>query len=131
MTMNSIIPEGSPILRSAWQLHADYNMNADMSVRRHWRLREWVIIISVIATLLAILSDIYRTTPFFGELIGQVLRIFLIIVPITGSVVLALANKFQEGERWLALRNGAEDTLRVIYLYRTVLSANPNRDQWL
>ena len=81
--MNSNPSEIPLILRSAWQLHADYNMNADMSVRRHWRLREWVIIISVIATLLAILSDIYRTTPFFGELIGQVLRIFLIIVPVS------------------------------------------------
>lgn len=129
--MASNQPEGSPILRSAWQLHADYNLNADLSVRRHWRLREWVIIISVIATLLAILSDVYRTNPFFGELLGRVLRIFLIIVPITGSVVLALANRFQEGERWLAMRNGAEDILRVIYVYRTVLSRYSSRDQWL
>lgn len=129
--MASTQPESSPILRSAWQLHADYNLNADLSVRRHWRLREWVIIISVIATLLAILSDVYRTNPLFGDLIGKALRIFLIIVPITGSVVLALANRFQEGERWLALRTGAEDILRVIYVYRTVLSRYSSRDQWL
>lgn len=103
----------------------------DSSVRRHWRLREWVIIISVIATLLAILSDVSTGwNPLFGDLIGKALRIFLIIVPITGSVVLALANRFQEGERWLALRTGAEDILRVIYVYRTVLSRYSSRDQW-
>jgi tetratricopeptide (TPR) repeat protein len=111
-------------------------MNATMSVSRHWQLREWVIIISVIATFLAIISDAYSST-VLGQLagwqqyVGQGLRILLVVVPITGSVVLALSNKFQEGERWLALRTGAEDVLRVIYLYRTILVGNPNRDQWL
>ena len=123
------------VLESAWQLHADYNLNAKLSQGLHRRLRASVIYLSVLATFLAILSDIYGQPGDpdwkFGPLLRTGLSFFLILVPITSSVVLALSNKFQEGERWLALKSGAENALRVIYLYRTVLSEDLNRDQWL
>ena len=130
------------ILESAWQLTVDYDYNAGLAVRRHMRLRRIVIILGVAATLLAILSDSFGGTllPVVAE---WILRVLLILVPITSSVVLALANRFQEGERWLALKTGAENVMRVIYLSRTILSpvntlserqkhmVEFRRDQWL
>ncbi|MEW5958136.1 MAG: TRAFs-binding domain-containing protein, partial [Chloroflexota bacterium] len=64
-------------------------------------------------------------------IIPQVLTIVLIAVPVAGSVLLAYANKFQQGEHWLTLRAGAEEIKKEILLYRTLLQKFEDRDQWL
>ncbi len=117
------------VLEIAWQHYAELDANASAAARKHLRLRAWVIILAVVATFLAILSYAY------GELLGspgyQIVRVALVLVPITGSIILAFANKFQQGERWLALRSGAEEIKKEIYLYRTVLQRLPERREWL
>lgn len=119
----------SGVLETTWQRYAEFDANALAGLEQHLRLQSWVVILSVAATLLAILVGNYSDQVL--PIIGQVLRISLILVPIVSSIVLAFTNKFQQGERWLALRAGAEEIKKEIYLYRTLLQGHNGRDQWL
>lgn len=122
----------TPVLELAWRRHAEFDENAGKASNRYLRMRDWVIILGVIATLLAILIDIFYWRPFSeSEIGGRVLRAMLILVPIISSVILAFASKFQQGERWLALRTGAEEIKKEIYLYRTLLQGEADRQTWL
>ncbi|NJN80736.1 MAG: SLATT domain-containing protein, partial [Anaerolineales bacterium] len=47
------------------------------------------------------------------------------------SLLAAFANKFFSTGDWLIARAGAEETLKDIYMYRTILQDNPNRRAWL
>ncbi len=118
------------VLQTAWQNQAEFDLNASQAQKLHINLRRWVIILSVLATLLAILSEVV-TNRFDIPLLEQSLRIALILVPIIGSVILAFANKFQQGQRWLTLRAAAEEIKKEIYLYRTLRQDDERRDQWL
>jgi tetratricopeptide (TPR) repeat protein len=115
-------------LKIAWQRYAEFDASALTASKHHLSLRWWVIVLAVVATLLAILTQLY------GEAespIGQAFKIALILVPIVSSVLLVFANKIQQGERWLVFRTGAEEIKKEIYLYRTLLQQQEERDQWL
>ena len=130
MSQNSASSQ-STALSIAWQRYAELDFNAAKAQKRHLTLRRWVIILSVVATVLAILSELVRGIAGQWSFMAEPLRILLILTPIAGSVVLAFANKFQQGERWLALRAGAEEIKKEIYLYRTILQGRDDRDHWL
>jgi tetratricopeptide (TPR) repeat protein len=115
-------------LETAWQRYAEFDANALTAARRHLILRWWVIVLSVAATLLAILANLNEMA---GTTLGLTLKVGLILTPIVSSVILAFANKMQQGERWLVLRTGAEEIKKEIYLYRTLLQQQEGRDQWL
>ncbi len=115
-------------LETAWQRYAEFDANALTASRRHLILRWWVIVLSVVATLLAIVTNLNE---LMGTTLGLALKIGLILTPIVSSVILAFANKMQQGERWLVLRTGAEEIKKEIYLYRTLLQQQEGRDQWL
>lgn len=117
----------TPVLKTAWQRYAQFDAAAVVASAWHLRLRWWVIVLGLLATLLAVLAD---TTGQEGAL-GRLLGIGLIVAPIAASAVAALAGKFQQGERWLALRSGAEEIIKEIFLYRTVLQLEADRDRWL
>ncbi len=120
------------VLKMAWQRYAEFDTNAQSASQIHLRLRGSVIVVGVVATLLAVLADMYgEVGPPGTAIVGQVLKIGLIGAPIVGSAVLAFANKFQQGERWLALRTGAEEIRKDIYLYRTILQVEEDRHHWL
>ncbi len=123
--------DNSSALRAAWQHFAEFSTNADQAQKWHIRLRKWVIILSVVATLAAILTDLANQQLTEAATISQILKFVLISIPITGSAVLAFSNKFQRGERWLALRAGEEEIKKEIYLYRTLRRNDKSRDQWL
>jgi tetratricopeptide (TPR) repeat protein len=121
-----------PVLELAWRRHAEFDENASKASNRYLRMRDWVIILGVIATLLAVLIDTFYWQPFPEPGVGgRVLRVTLILVPIISSVILAFASKFQQGERWLALRTGAEEIKKEVYLYRTLLQGEADRQTWL
>ncbi len=50
--------------------------------------------------------------------INKVLNIIIIIIPILISVLLAAANRFNAGSKWLLLRTSAEGIKREIFRYR-------------
>jgi tetratricopeptide (TPR) repeat protein len=115
-------------LQTAWQRYAEFDANASSASKYHLTLRGWVIVLSVVATLLAILVQFYEGS---ASTLLQPLKISLILVPIISSVILAFASKLQQGERWLVFRTGAEEIKKEIYLYRTVLQGQEEREQWL
>lgn len=121
----------SPVLKIAWQHYAEFDDNAKRALKRHLWLRGAVIILGVIATFLAVLTDTFAGEAQLGLILDRTLKILLILVPIIGATVLAFANKFQQGERWLVLRSGAEEILKEIYLYRTIFQMDEDRRQWL
>jgi len=49
-----------------------------------------------------------------------IVRQTLIVIPILLTVLVAAANRFKQGDKWLLLRGGAESIKREIYRYRTM-----------
>jgi hypothetical protein len=122
----------SDVLRSAWKRFAELDSNALMMTTRHKNIRLWIASLGVVATLLAVVID--QFTDFFKSIspfLSVGLQILLIIVPIVVSVLAAIANKYLGSGQWLTLRAAAEELLKEIYLYRTVLKFHPDRDKWL
>ncbi len=131
MSENSNDAGQAQILEIAWRQFAELDANATEIQKWHLTLRLWVIIFSVLATLLAILTQRAVAVYTVEATLARVLNFVLIAVPIVGSVLLAFASKLRLGERWLALRAGAEEIRKDIYLYRTVWSTEPDRDSQL
>lgn len=118
-----------PILKVAWTRYAQLDAASSARSHSHLRLRRLVATLGVLATLFALLSQLYpENWPVLGAI---ALKIVLIITPILGSVLAAFVNKFYSSGDWLALRAGAEGILREIYTYRTILQKNMNRRVWL
>jgi hypothetical protein len=134
-------PPNSVLLRNAWQRQQAYSQNATASQDRFNSLRLWIIGLSVTATILAVihaeleihyyrddfnssfsqLNEYFKSNPFKGivKVISEIIRFFLLLVPIVVSVLLAGAVKFDKGTNWLLLRGSSEALKREIYLYRT------------
>lgn len=128
-TMDNQPESVTPILEVAWRKFAQYD---DTSVKRtasFTRLRRWILIFGVLATLLSILTTIYPDEFFRPGLL--VLKIMLVASPIIASVLAAIGNEYYSTGDWLVARAGAEEILRDMYLYRTILKGNPKRREWL
>ena len=127
--MEEIKPVPS-ILEVAWKRFAQYNNASNARKRSQFSLRRWVAIIGVLATLVAIISALFpESDPLWR---AQTIKITLILLPILGSVLAAFANKFSRGTDWLVLRAGAEQVLKEIYQYRTILQKTDRRRRaWL
>ncbi|HRJ59181.1 MAG TPA: hypothetical protein PLV64_23060, partial [Anaerolineales bacterium] len=115
----------TPILEVAWRKFAQFD---DTSVKRtasYTNLRRWIAVLGVLATLFAILYTSYPGSfPSTGRLVVQIL---LVATPILASTLAAFTSKFFSTGDWLIARAGAEETLKDIYLYRTILQDNPKR----
>jgi hypothetical protein len=118
----------NPILDIAWTHFAQLDDFASKRTKKYMRLRRWITILGVIATLLAILSQLF---PYESGLTGWIIRGLLIATPIIASVLAAItSNSFVNGD-WLIARAGAEEILKEIYSYRTILQNSPTRRTWL
>lgn len=118
------------ILEVAWIRYAQYDAASYKKKRIQYRLHRWAAIVSIFATLFVILSAIYpETAPAEGKL---AINIILILLPILGSVMAAFVNKFYPGTEWLVLRAGAEQIMKEIYQFRTILQkTDKRRRNWL
>jgi hypothetical protein len=119
----------TPILEVAWRKFAQYD---DASVKRtaaFTNLRKWIATFGVLATLFAILTVVYPDEfPSIGRLI---LKSLLVASPIIASLLAAYTNEFFSHGDWLVARAGAEEILKDLYTYRTILRNNTNRREWL
>ena len=81
-------------------------------------------------TLFAVLSQIFpeNTEP---ALLGLSFRILLIATPLIGSAMAAFTKSFYSSGDWLIMRAGAEEVLKEIYFFRTILKKIPNRRAYL
>jgi hypothetical protein len=122
-------PQVAPILRTAWTRYAQLNDASLNRSRAYLQMRRWIIIMGILATMFAILVETYPANfPAWGSVI---LKVFLIVSPILGSILASVASKkFSNGD-WLISRAGAEEILKEIYMFRTILQNNPDRRAWL
>lgn len=119
----------TPILEVAWRKFAQYD---DASVRRtsaYSKLRQWIAIFGVLATLFSILTVIYPKD--FLPIIKDILKYLLIASPLIASGLAAYTNDAYSTGDWLVARAGAEEVLKDIYLYRTILQGKTKRREWL
>jgi hypothetical protein len=127
--METEISKPIPILEIAWTRFAQFDVAAIKRSRAHIRTRFWLAFLGVLAALFAILSQIFpRET---SGLLGFIFRVFLILTPIVASVLAAIAAKNYSGGDWLIKRAGAEEILKEIYTFRTILQKSPTRRNWL
>jgi len=119
----------TPVLKTAWKHFADFDNTAEYQQDQFLLLRRWVLYFSIFATFLAIILENFRA--LFARQFVSVLQVILILVPIVGSGIMAYINIFRQGQRYLAMRAGAEEILKDIFLYRTVMQHNPDRNKWL
>jgi hypothetical protein len=119
----------TPILEVAWAKFAQLDAASSKRTKAHLNMRRWIAVLGVLATLLAIVTEL-----FGGQLLAipkLILQIFLIATPILASIFAAFTGKFFSSGDWLITRAGAEEVLKEIYAYRTILQKTPTRRAWL
>ena len=119
----------TPILNIAWTRYAHFDALSGDRTRANNRLRIWIYILGVLATFLAIITQLFVKDP--PDLIGWIIKVFFVATPLVSSALAAFSNKFFGGSDWLVMRAGAEQILREIYKYRTILQKDPGRNKWL
>lgn len=120
-----------PVLLQAWEAFADYDHNANRQQRKFDRLQRAVIALGIATPALVAAQQLYAPHAAGGssllpmrELWQQqqygwwALHQVLILVPITLTLLVAVANQFKQGNKWLLLRAAAESVKREIYRYR-------------
>jgi SLOG in TRPM, prokaryote/SMODS and SLOG-associating 2TM effector domain 1/Protein of unknown function (DUF4231) len=126
---------GDSTLRMAWERFAVYDYNAQLHQKSYKKLLMSILILGVLGTLLALTQQQLRSplsvtgpsawVTFLNVLVGGLrplmpyLHYLIVLIPITTSVLLAAANRFQSGKKWILLRGGAEALKRETYCYRT------------
>lgn len=123
--------EPTPILQIAWTRYAQLNNFAKSRTKAHLNSRRWIGILGVVATLLAILVTVLPSDPENTNLLLVTLKFLLVITPILASALAAFGSKFLSSGDWLIARAGAEEILKEIYNYRTVLQNTKGRRAWL
>lgn len=116
------------LLADIWRAFAIYDRSANAAQKRFMFLRLWILRLSVVVTCLAVFSSEYHKLleintsffiPEFREIIDNILGFFVILAPISVSILLAGAVKFDRGINWILLRVSAEIIKQEIYQYRT------------
>ncbi|HEX8087575.1 MAG TPA: DUF4231 domain-containing protein, partial [Blastocatellia bacterium] len=122
------------VLMQAWEVFADYDLNANLQQKRFSNLQLAILIVGVMGTALAISQQVFGPKDASGNLLPapfpdrpfEHLRSLcwwgihqvLIIIPILLTVLVTVASRFKQGNKWLLLRAGAESIKREIYRYR-------------
>jgi hypothetical protein len=118
-----------PILEIAWTRFAQFDAAAIKRGKSNLQMRRWIVVLGVLATLFAILTEAY--SEFFGALGGFILKFLLVLTPVLASGLAAFASRSYSGGDWLVKRAGAEEIRKEIYMFRTVLQKTPSRRTWL
>ncbi len=116
-------------LDSAWNWYDDLDKAAICIQDSFSNMQNWLLILSVIATLLAIAWKVSLPWGYLGPEVtafavkyGPAYRLLLkwvvILVPITISVLTAMNNRFRAGNKWILFRAAAEAIKREIFRYR-------------
>jgi len=122
-------PQTAPILNIAWTRVANLDAISKKRASGHYRIRRWIAILGVLATLFAVLVE-----TFFNEgpsLLGLIVKVLFIATPAAASGLAAYASKnFSNGD-WLTTRAGAEEIQKEIYFFRTILQKKASRRSYL
>jgi hypothetical protein len=119
----------TPILNIAWTRYAYFDAQANSRTKANNRMRIWIYVLGILATFFAIITQLFVKDP--PDLIGWIIKVFFVATPLVSSALAAFSNKFFGSGDWLVMRAGAEQILREIYKYRTILKDHPDRNKWL
>lgn|GEM_PF-424001 len=137
----------TPILKIAWTRFAQLDASSKRGTSLYRTIRRWIIILGVLATLFAILSQLFPragsgvqapayinafcTAVAVCNAFGFIIRVLLVTIPILASVLAVIATRgFSNGD-WLITRAGAEEIQKEIYFYRTILQNKKSRRDYL
>ena len=127
--METETPKNTPILNIAWTRFAHLDASALRGRSLHYTIRRWILVLGVVATLFAILSQLFPRES--SGVVGLAIRVLLVTTPILASSLAAIATRgFSTGD-FLITRAGAEEILKEIYFYRTILQKNKSRRSYL
>ena len=127
--METTSPRTAPILEIAWTRYAQLNAASIRRTNAYRRLRIWIAALGILATLFSILVATY----FSGEpsLLGVIVKNLFIITPIAASLLAAFGTRTFASGDWLITRAAAEEYLKEIYFFRTILRDNKDRREYL
>ncbi len=127
------VPKSTPILQIAWARFSELDANSLARNKSHLGKRRWIAAFGVLATLFAILSQMFPQGEGsgIGVIVGWILRVLLVLTPLIGSAMAAFTKTFYSNGDWLIIRAGAEEVLKEIYFFRTVLQKRKDRRAYL
>lgn len=126
--MQTEAPKTVPILNIAWTRYAYLDAASVRRSRANSRLRYWIIVLGVLATLFAILTQIFFSGPDAAETpSGLIVKIMFVTTPILASILAAFTAKFYANGNWLLTRSAAEEIKKEVYIFRTILQKKTGR----
>jgi hypothetical protein len=129
--METETSKAAPILNIAWTRYAQLNAVSERRSRAYKRLRISIAMLGILATLFAIITQVFFSDPNTTSLAGLVVKILFIATPIAASLFAAFGTRaFRNGD-WLVTRAAAEEYLKEIYFYRTILQKRKTRRSYL
>src|SRR5215831_15651222 len=69
-TMETETPKAAPILEIAWTRYANLNSAAVRRTASFYSIRRWIIILGVLATFLAIMTEVFFSDPTYSPFPG-------------------------------------------------------------
>src|SRR5258706_15682488 len=126
--MKTVTPKPAPILEIAWMRYAQLNASSIRRTNSYKRLRIWIATLGVLATLFSVLVASF----FSGEatLVGVIVKNLFVITPIVASLLAAFGTRTFANGDWLTTRAAAEEYLKEIYFFRTILQGNKDRREY-
>jgi hypothetical protein len=128
--METETPKTTPILQIAWARFSELDVNAIARSKSHLDKRRWIALLGVLATLFAVLSQLFPEG-IKPAILGLAIRILLILTPLVGSAMAAFTKAFYASGDWLTMRAGAEEIMKEIYFFRTILAKRKDRRAYL
>lgn len=128
--METETPKTAPILNIAWTRYAQLNGVSIRRTRAYKQLRISIAVLGILATLFAILTQVFFPDPG-ASLAGFVTRVFFVLVPIIASGLAAFGTRAFSNGDWLITRAAAEEYLKEIYFYRTILQKKKSRRSYM
>lgn len=120
----------APILALAWTRFATLSSMSRRRSKGHLRIRRWIAILGVLATLLAIMIE----TPLIrngSAVVSLIIKVIFVATPVLASIIAAIASRKYSNGDWLITRAGAEEIKKEIYIYRTILQKKKDRRSYL
>jgi len=113
--------KGNTTLELAWQRFGQYDLNAEHQQKSFRNIQLLILILGVLATLLVVVQATLRPLGLWLDFLWGLdpLHYIIVAIPITISLLIAAANRFNAGSKWILLRGGSEAIKREIFRYRT------------
>lgn len=127
--METEAPKNPPILEIAWTRYAQLNAASIRRTAAHKRLRVWIAVLGVLATLFSIIYSSFFAADI--SLLGVGVHLIFIAMPIAASLLAAIGSRTFANGDWLITRAAAEEYLKEIYFFRTVLRGNEKRREYM